>query len=102
MMPHNVREQITVRALWLRLSDPTISREQARAAAAEAIAQEWREANQDHQRRRLDAASHPVGRQQQQPDVRRSLIAKVMAMIDRLHQPPKRAWARPDLCVQPM
>jgi hypothetical protein len=88
MISHDIAQQIFVRSVWLRFSDPTMSREAARAAAAEAIAAEWREAN-SHQDRRLRAASRPLPSQRPaEPDHARTLIDKVLAMCRRLSTQP--------------
>jgi len=91
---HIIRQALVLKAFWWHVSDPELSQQQCRELAAKELAAEHR---QQHQDRRLAAASVPLpplrGQKQShhdEPDPQSTLIRKVCACIARLHKPPRR------------
>jgi hypothetical protein len=80
--------QLTAKAFWLKVSDPTLSMAEAKRRVAKELGEEHRKAGID---RRLAAASVQPSLHRAGPDHVRTLIARVCAMVERMAAvPPKR------------
>jgi hypothetical protein len=85
LLDGTIRAQLTAKAFFARLADPTLSMDEARRRAAKEIGDEHRKAGMG---RRLAAASVQPASHRAEPDHVATLIAKVAAVASRLSMRP--------------
>jgi hypothetical protein len=92
-VPFAIREAIFTRGFWLHLSNPHLSREEARSLAVEQIAQEEREKAR-HQRQRRQSAQ-PRTSKDGATDFGALLLARMMSMLANIERRRSRATEVP-------